>query len=144
MGKIPWRREWLLAPVFLPGASHGQRILAGYSPWGRTEPDRTEVTDAGLFLPLREAAAVAAAVEAAVEAAMEAAAVTVEAAVEAAMEAAAVTVEAAMEAAAVTVEAAMEAAVAAPGPAGYVRLIYCRQRWGPWWSLLRTVTPRSS
>ena len=135
MGKIPWRREWLLAPVFLPGASHGQRILAGYSPWGRTEPDRTEVTDAGLFLPLREAAAVAAAVEAA----MEAAAVTVEAAVEAA----AVTVEAAVEAAAVTVEAAMEAAVAAPGPAGYV-LIYCRQRWGPWWSLLRTVTPRSS
>ena len=119
MGKIPWRREWLLAPVFLPGESHGQRSLAGYSPWGRTEPDRTEVTDAGLFLPLREAAA------------MEAA-VMVEAAMEAAMEAA------------VMVEAAAEAAAAAPGPAGYVLLIYCRQRWGPWWSLLRTLTPRSS
>ena len=30
----------LLAPVFLPGESHGQRNLAGYSPWGRR--DRTE------------------------------------------------------------------------------------------------------
>ena len=29
--KIPWRREWQLTPVFLPGESHGQRILAGYS-----------------------------------------------------------------------------------------------------------------
>ena len=32
--KIPWRREWLLTPVFLPGESHGQRSLAGYSPCG--------------------------------------------------------------------------------------------------------------
>ena len=31
--KIPWRREWLRAPVFLPGESHGQRNLAGYSLW---------------------------------------------------------------------------------------------------------------
>jgi len=31
-------------PVFLPGESHGQRSLAGYSPWGRKESDRTEVT----------------------------------------------------------------------------------------------------
>ena len=30
--KISWRREWLLTPVFLPGKSHGQRSLAGYSP----------------------------------------------------------------------------------------------------------------
>ena len=29
---------------FLPGASHGQRSLVGYSPWGRTESDTTEVT----------------------------------------------------------------------------------------------------
>ena len=29
-------------PVFLPGESHGQRSLAGNSPWGRTESDRTE------------------------------------------------------------------------------------------------------
>ena len=31
--KIPWRREWLPAPVFLPGEFHGQRSLVGYSPW---------------------------------------------------------------------------------------------------------------
>ena len=24
-------------PPFLPGESHGQRILSGYSPWGHTE-----------------------------------------------------------------------------------------------------------
>ena len=29
--KIPWRREWLPIPVFLPGEFHGQRSLAGYS-----------------------------------------------------------------------------------------------------------------
>ena len=32
-GMIPWRREWQPIPVFLPGKSHGQRSLAGYSPW---------------------------------------------------------------------------------------------------------------
>ena len=31
IGKIPWRREWLSTPVFLPGESHRQRSLAGYS-----------------------------------------------------------------------------------------------------------------
>ena len=30
--KIPWRRKWQRAPVFLPGISHGQRSLGGYSP----------------------------------------------------------------------------------------------------------------
>jgi len=35
VGKIPWRREWPPTPVLLPGKSHGQRNLAGYSPWGR-------------------------------------------------------------------------------------------------------------
>ena len=35
VGKIPWRRKWQSIPVFLPGESHGQRSLAGYSPWGR-------------------------------------------------------------------------------------------------------------
>ena len=29
-------------PVFLPGKSHGQRGLVGYSPWGCKESDRTE------------------------------------------------------------------------------------------------------
>ena len=33
MWKIPWKREWPPTPVFLPGKSHGQRSLAGYSPW---------------------------------------------------------------------------------------------------------------
>ena len=33
--KIPWRREWLPTLVFLPGEFHGQKSLAGYSPWGR-------------------------------------------------------------------------------------------------------------
>ena len=32
--KIPWRRKWQPTPVFLPGKSHGQRRLAGSSPWG--------------------------------------------------------------------------------------------------------------
>jgi len=34
VGKIPWRRKWQSTPVFLPRESHGQRSLAGYSPWG--------------------------------------------------------------------------------------------------------------
>jgi len=28
----PWRRKWQPTPVFLPGKSHGQRSLVGYSP----------------------------------------------------------------------------------------------------------------
>ena len=40
--KIPWRRKWQPTPVFLPGTSHGQRSLAGYSPWGCKELDTTE------------------------------------------------------------------------------------------------------
>ena len=39
VGKIPWRRKWQPTPVFLPGRSHGQRSLAGYSPQGRKESD---------------------------------------------------------------------------------------------------------
>ena len=41
VGKIPWRREWQLTPVFLLGESNGQRSLVGYSPWGRKELDTT-------------------------------------------------------------------------------------------------------
>ena len=33
VGKIPRRRAWQPTPVSLPGKSHGQRSLAGYSPW---------------------------------------------------------------------------------------------------------------
>ena len=32
VGKIPWRRAWQPTPVLLPGESHGQRSLVGYSP----------------------------------------------------------------------------------------------------------------
>ena len=42
VGKIPWRREGLPTPVFLPGEFHGQRNLVGYSPWGHKELDTTE------------------------------------------------------------------------------------------------------
>ena len=38
----PWRRKWQPTPVFLPGESHGQRSLVGYSPWDRKESDMTE------------------------------------------------------------------------------------------------------
>ena len=41
VGKIPWRQP---TPVFLPGESHGQRSLVGYSPWSRKELDMTEAT----------------------------------------------------------------------------------------------------
>ena len=43
VGKIPWRREWLPTPVFLPGEFHGQGSLAGYSPWGYKESGTTEL-----------------------------------------------------------------------------------------------------
>ena len=34
-----WRRKWQCTPVFLPGESHGQRDLVGYSLWGCKESD---------------------------------------------------------------------------------------------------------
>ena len=37
LGKIPWRREWLPTPVFLPGEFLGQRSLVGYGPWGHSQ-----------------------------------------------------------------------------------------------------------
>ena len=42
VGKIPWRRKWQPTPVFLPGKTHGQRSLAGYSPWGCKDLDMIE------------------------------------------------------------------------------------------------------
>ena len=44
VGKISWRSAGQSTPAFLPGESHGQRSLAGYSPWGSIESDMTEVT----------------------------------------------------------------------------------------------------
>ena len=41
LGKLPWIRRWQPTPVFLLGKSCGQRILAGYSPWGHKELDVT-------------------------------------------------------------------------------------------------------
>ena len=37
-----WRRKWQSTPALLPGKSHGQKSLIGYSPWGRKESDMTE------------------------------------------------------------------------------------------------------
>ena len=41
-GVSPWRRTRQPTPVFLPGESHGQRSLVGYSPLGRKQLDMTE------------------------------------------------------------------------------------------------------
>ena len=40
--KIPQRRKWQPIPVFLPGKSHRQRTLVGYSPRGHKESDTTQ------------------------------------------------------------------------------------------------------
>ena len=42
VGKISWRRDRLPTPVYLPGESHEQRSLVGYSPQGHKESDTTE------------------------------------------------------------------------------------------------------
>ena len=39
---MAWRREWQPTPVFLPGESHGQRSMVGYSPHGHKELDTTK------------------------------------------------------------------------------------------------------
>ena len=33
LGRIPWSRKRQPLPVILPGKSHGQWLLMGYSPW---------------------------------------------------------------------------------------------------------------
>ena len=38
----PLEKEWQPTPVFLSGEFHEQRSLAGYSPWGLKESDKTE------------------------------------------------------------------------------------------------------
>ena len=40
-GKSPGEGNDNPTPVLLPGKSHGQRSLVGYSPWGRQEWERT-------------------------------------------------------------------------------------------------------
>ena len=44
VGKIHWKRKLQPTQVFLPGESHGQGSLAGYSPWGCRESDMAEAT----------------------------------------------------------------------------------------------------
>ena len=43
--KIFWRKAWQPTPVFLPAEPHGQKSLAGYSPWGCKESDRVRQTN---------------------------------------------------------------------------------------------------
>ena len=50
VGKIPWRRAWWPTPVLLPGESHVQRCLVGYSSWGHKEWDMTERLSTHLFI----------------------------------------------------------------------------------------------
>ena len=38
----PLEDQWQCTPIFMPGKSHGQRSLVGYSPWGHTELDTSE------------------------------------------------------------------------------------------------------
>ena len=47
----------------LPGKSHGQRSLAGYSPWGRRESDVTEQLNSSRSTSLEGAPVIAATVE---------------------------------------------------------------------------------
>ena len=42
LGRSPGEKKQLSTPVFQPGEFHGQRNLAGYSPWGCKESDITE------------------------------------------------------------------------------------------------------
>ena len=57
LGSIPgsreilWRRKWPPTPVLLPGESHGQRSMVGYSPRGRKESDTTEQLHFDLHFP---------------------------------------------------------------------------------------------
>ena len=43
-GSYPGGGPWQPTQTFLPGESHGQRSLAGYSPQRHKELDTTEVT----------------------------------------------------------------------------------------------------
>ena len=50
LGRSPWKRAWQPTPVSLPGEFHGQRSLAGYSPWGCKESDMAEQLSLSPFL----------------------------------------------------------------------------------------------
>ena len=40
ISKIPWRREWQLTPVFLPGEFHGQKSRVSFGPWSHKGSDK--------------------------------------------------------------------------------------------------------
>ena len=46
----PLEKGMLPISVFLPGEFHGQRTLAGYSPWGCKELDTTEKLTLSLLI----------------------------------------------------------------------------------------------
>ena len=50
VGRTPWRKKWQPAPGFLPGKSHGQSSLVGYSPWGFEDLDPTEQTHTHTYI----------------------------------------------------------------------------------------------
>ena len=54
VGKIPWRTEWQLTPVHLPGEFHGHRSLAGYSPWRHKEYTQLSVLTSLHFMESRK------------------------------------------------------------------------------------------
>ena len=54
VGKIPWRRAWQPAPVFLPGESNGQRSLVGYIPGVRKESDTAKYIHRYIHCSLKE------------------------------------------------------------------------------------------
>ena len=47
LGRFSERRKWQPTPGFLPGKSHAQGSLAGYSPWGGEESDRIGRVNSG-------------------------------------------------------------------------------------------------
>ena len=49
----PWKRKWQPTPIFLPGKSHGQRSLEGYSPWA-TESDTAEHKNSYMYVYIQE------------------------------------------------------------------------------------------
>ena len=55
VGKIPWRKKEQPTAVFLPGKSHGQRHLTGYSPWGhRVRHDWATKQQSSVYNPMAE------------------------------------------------------------------------------------------
>ena len=44
VGKIPWSRDWLPTPVFLPGEFHGQKSLASYSLISKSQTQLSDFT----------------------------------------------------------------------------------------------------